>query len=412
MLIKDPFSAIMDPMKYITRLLEPTLRKHLARGKSILLLGPRQTGKSTLLGSVPAHLTVSFLLPPVRQRYERDPSLLVNEVGLLKEKVKGKPGSGKPLVLLDEVQRVPEMMDVVQHLIDQGLAQFILTGSSARKLRRGHVVNLLPGRLVTLRLDPLVRKEFILDDLERLLAYGSLPGIVTQEGEDAKEIDLKSYVENYLEEEVRAEALVRNVASFGRFLELAGLESGRLVSFRSISQEIGVSHTTIADYFQILVDCLIAERVDPITKSATRKKLIHSSRYLIFDMGVRRLCGREPIPVSPERWGDLLEYFIGLELIRLTRCLVPEVSLHFWKDADGPEVDWVLTKGDRYLPIEVKWSRHPGTREARHLHIFLEEYPQTKQGYIICRTPQPYRISPRIIALPWQQMETVLDTFD
>lgn len=392
-------------MEYIKRLLEAPLRKHLARGKSILLLGPRQTGKSTLLSSVPSHLTRSFLLPPVRQRYERDPSLLVNEVGLLKEKTK------KPLVLLDEIQRVPEMMDVVQHLIDQGVAQFILTGSSALKLRRGHSINLLPGRLVTLRLDPLVRKEYVLDDLEKILAYGALPGIATQEDDDDKEIDLRSYVENYLEEEVRAEALVRNVASFGRFLELAGLESGRLVSLRSISQEIGVSHTTIADYFQILVDCLVAERVDPITQSVTRKKLIRSSRYLIFDMGVRRLCGHEPVAVSPERLGELLEHFVGLELIRLTRCLAPGVSLHFWKDADGPEVDWVLTKGDHSLPIEVKWSSHPGPREARHLQLFLKEYPQAKQAYVVCRTPQPYRISPQVIALPWQQLETVLESF-
>lgn len=168
-----------------------------------------------------------------------------------------------PLVIIDEIQKVPPLLDVIQEIIDQKLAQFILTGSSARKLRREKTLNLLPGRLVSLRLDPLLHEELLDLGLEAMLTYGALPGIALQANNDDRETDLSSYVETYLEEEIRAEALVRNIGQFSRFLEYAGLESGSIVNYSALSQEIGVSHTTIASYFEILEDCLITERVDP-----------------------------------------------------------------------------------------------------------------------------------------------------
>jgi predicted AAA+ superfamily ATPase len=391
----------MDANEYIPRAMEENLRRQIQRGKSVLLLGPRQTGKTTLIERVPADLRISLVVPGTRQRYERDPDQLLGEIGALRT------GKGpRPLVVLDEIQKVPALLDVAQAAIDRRLARFILTGSSARKLRRGNV-NLLPGRAVTLRLDPLNLEEIATSDLGRLLTDGSLPGIWPVAGAAERETDLESYVETYLEEEIRAEALVRNVGSFARFLELAGLESGNLVSFRALAQDLGVSHTTIAGFYEILEDCLVAERVDPLTKSVTRKKLTRSSRYLIFDMGVRRLCAREGRRLSRVRLGQLFEQLIGLELIRLARLHPAGTTVLFWRDPDGPEVDWVVDLRGTYVPIEVKWTDTPGKRDIRHLTIFLDEYPEARRAFVVCRCPRRIRLADRIDAIPWQDLPTV-----
>jgi predicted AAA+ superfamily ATPase len=391
----------MEPVEYITRRLENEITEHLGRGKSVLLLGPRQTGKTTLLGRLRADLSLSLVVPAVRQRYERDPQQLLREVEGLR------PADGRrPLVVLDEVQKVPALLDAVQHAIDGHLAQFVLCGSSARQLRRRGAVNLLPGRVVSLRLDPLDLEELHAPQLEELLLYGSLPGIWTEERRADRERDLRSYVEAYLEEEIRAEAAVRNVGSFGRFLELAGLESGNLVSFRALSQDLGVSHTTVAGYYEILVDCLVAERVEPITRSRTRKKLTRASRHILFDLGVRRICANEGTRLGRSRLGQLFEQFVGLELIRLTRKKAGARVL-FWRDPDGPEVDWVVEHEGRYTPIEVKWTDTPQPRDVRHVESFLSEYEEADRGFLVCRTPRASRVSERVRAIPWQELPSV-----
>ena len=209
----------------------------------------------------------------------------------------------RPLVILDEIQKVPTILDTVQDMIDAQAADFIITGSSARKLRRGVDVNLLPGRVVTFRLDPFSLRELPATDLNERLMYGSLPGIVAVKAVDDRETDLGSYVTTYLEEEVRAEAVVRNIGHFARFLELAASESGGIVNLRKLSQEIGVSHTTIGAYYQILEDCLIAERIEPLTQSKTRKKLTRSDKYLFFDLGVRRLAAGKGQGFPGTLWG-------------------------------------------------------------------------------------------------------------
>ncbi len=398
-----PFSAKTATVQYTPRAIEGELRRQLDRGKSVLLLGPRQTGKTTLVRRFPASLTLSFVLPDVRQRYERNPSQLLGEVQALASSRRS-----RPLVVLDEVQRVPVLLDVVQHAIDERLAQFVLTGSSARRLRRGPAVNLLPGRVVGLRLDPLSVEEDAGLPLEQRLLDGSLPGISREGNAADRERDLRSYVETYLEEEIRAEALVRNVGSFARFLELAGLESGGIVSFRALGQELGISHTTIGGYYEILEDCLVAERVDPLTRSRTRKKLTKSSRWLLFDLGVRRLCAGEGRRLPRERLGVLFEQFVGLELIRLARQATPTTRLLFWRDPDGPEVDWLVEREGVMVPVEAKLTKTPDARDVRHVEVFLREYPDAPRGYLICRTPRRVRLSDRITALPWQELATVL----
>ena len=385
------------------RSIEPTLKRHLDRGKSILLLGPRQTGKTTLLVGMAPDLGLSLVAPAARQRYEKDPSLLAGEVRALP---RSSSGRRRPLVAIDEVQRVPALMDVAQDLIDRGEAQLVFTGSSARKLRRGRDLNLLPGRLVALRLDPLTIEEHRPGSLLEALLYGSLPAIRRLRDREDREADLRSYVETYLEEEVRQEALVRNVGLFGRFVELAGQESGRIANHTKISQEVGVSAMSIRTYYEILCDCLVAERVDPVTQSTSRKKLTRSSRYLLFDLGVRRLAAGEGRRLHPSRLGDLFEQFVGLELIRLCRIHAPGARLKFWRDPDGPEVDWIVEHEGSYLPFEVKLTSRPTQRDARHVTVFLREY-RMKQGFVICTAPRPVRLSARVIAIPWQEMPEV-----
>ena len=391
-------------MTYLPRLAEAEIRRHLDRAKSVLLLGPRQTGKTTLIGRLQADLSLTLVPPDVRQRYERHPSLLAGEVEAIRREVTPRR---KPLVVLDEVQKVPALLDVVQDLIDRKIATFVLSGSSARKLRRGGSINLLPGRVVALRLDPLTTAELGEEDLERLLLYGSLPGIHSVVQDRDKDTDLASYVTIYLEEEVRAEALVRTVGPFARFLEYAADESGRIVNFTKLSQEIGVAHTTVASYYGILEDCLIAERVEPISSSPTRKKLTRANKYLFFDLGVRRAAAREGAELRREASGLLFEQFVGLELIRLGRCLSPGWRLHFWRDPDGPEVDWVLAAGKEYIPIEVKWTDTPTASDTKHIQVFLNEYKTARRGFVVCRAPRRIQLANRIQAIPWQELQTL-----
>lgn len=389
---------------YFRRRLGAEMARQLRRGKSILLLGPRQTGKTTLLAGLGVDLSVSLASPAERQRYERDPALLSGEIRALTQR----PGRRKrPLIAVDEVQRVPALMDVGQELIDGGLAQFVFTGSSARKLRRGRDINLLPGRVVALRLDPLLLEEAAPKRIEEALLFGSLPGIRTLGLQTDKETDLRSYVETYLEEEIRQEAAVRQVGAFGRFLELAALESGRITNYANISREVGVSALTVQAYYEILYDCLVAERVEPLTHSASRKKLTRANRYLLFDLGVRRLAANEGRRPHPTRLGELFEQFVGLELIRFCRLHARQVRVRFWRDPDGPEVDFVLEREGSYLPIEAKLSDRPSQRDGRHLRVFMDEYG-AKEALVVCSTPRPVQLSKGIRAVPWQELPEVL----
>src|SRR3989338_3202211 len=373
----------MERMGYIIRSQATIILQTLQRHKGILLLGPRQTGKTTLIKHIQTDLTISLVQPEIRQRYEKDPGLLVKEIRYLKSQT-----SKIPIIVLDEVQKVPQLLDVVQGLMDEKEGLFILTGSSARKLRRGPNVNLLPGRVVALRLDPLIIREYSKSSLEELLLYGTLPGIITLKENRDREIDLESYVTTYLEEEVRSEAIVRNLEHFARFLEYAASESGQIINYRKLSQEIGIAHTTIASYFQILEDCLIIERIEPLTKSKTRKKLTQAQKYLFFDLGVRRIAAQEGTKPSRDRWGCLFEQFVGLELLRCSRLSRKKNKILFWRDPNGPEVDWLIQQEEEYIPIQVKWTSSPQNKYIRYLKLFLSEYPTAKKAYLICQTPR------------------------
>lgn len=392
-------------MKYIPRLQEKVIAESIQRGKSVLLLGARQTGKTTLINRLKHDLSISLVRPDIRQRYEKEPQLLSGEA----EAINKKSTKSKPLILLDEVQKAPKLLDVAQDIIDRGIANFVFTGSSARKLYRDTKINLLPGRVVNCRLAPFILREIGANNLKEVLLFGTLPGIMATDKPRHKEIDLESYVTIYLEEEVRTEALVRNIGSFARFLEYAASESGNIVNFRKLSQEIGVSHTTIKEYYQILEDCLIIERVDPLTQSRTRKRLTKSSRYLFFDMGVRRAAAGEGVKLPRERFGNLLEQFVGLELIRCARLANNKTKILFWRDPDGPEVDWIIEQDGSYVPIEVKWSDAPSKKNIKHLKVFLAEYSKKAEiAYLVCQVPRKVKLDKNIFAIPWQEINTLI----
>lgn len=394
-------------MSYQNRLLQTRIEETLQRGKSILLLGARQTGKTTLLKhQCQADLYYNFASPQNRRQFESHPDSLAAEIDAFRV---SHPTIKKPLVIIDEVQKVPAIMDVAQYLIDDQRAQLILTGSSARKLKHSKNINLLPGRVIKLQLDSLSLMEIPqpLPSLESLLLFGSLPEIITTNDLQHKEEDLLSYVNIYLEEEVRQEALVRNLAAFASFMELAAIEAGNPVNISKLSQDVGVSSHMITEYLQILKDCLILDEINPITDSTTRRRLTKAPKYLFYDLGVRRICAKEGVRLSQKLLGNLFEQFVGVELCRYIRAGLSQAKLCYWRDHAGAEIDYVLDFHDTYLPIEVKWTANPNSHDCRHLNKFLEEYSCVNIVYVACQVPRKRMLTQRIMALPWQDLPEV-----
>ncbi len=398
-------------MEFIARIIQHKIEAILSRGKSILLLGPRQTGKTTVLNhQIKPDIEYSFIEAEVRRRYERNPEVLIKEINAYTQLHQSKL---LPIVIIDEIQKVPAIMDTLKRAIDKKLAIFVLTGSSARKLR-GHKkdedVNLLPGRVIELHMEALSLLEIPkpLPGIDDLILNGSLPEIIQQQHIEHKEELLTSYVNIYLEEEIRAEALVRNLASFSRFLNYAAVEAGKAVNINNLSQEIGVSRHTIGEYYKILTDCLIIDRVDPITDLTTRRRLTKSPKYLFFDMGIRRVAAGEGLRLPQKYYEELFEQFVGVELLKLIRLFAPQAKLKYWHDHAGPEVDYVIEYNRQFIPIEVKWTTVPSKGDARHLFKFINEYDCMRPAYIICRAPQPMELNENILAIGWEMMSSII----
>lgn len=381
------------------RQIEASIRKQIAKGKSVLLLGPRQVGKTTLCQQFNFDLKLNLASIKEKLMYEKDPQRLEKIVGESKSKM---------FIYIDEIQKVPELLNSIQVLIDTKKAQFLITGSSARKIKQQFDINLAPGRLVNFRLDPLNIAEANLD-LDDILAYGQLPAISLEKDKNQKELELRSYVENYIEEEIRKETRLRNVAPFARFIELAAIQSGQICNFSEISKELGPTVITIQNYFQILEDTLFVERIDPYLKNPSRKKLTKSSRYLFFDLGVRRILSEESKRVLPDRKGVLFEHFIGNELIKWIRVSSIPARLYYWRDSDGPEVDWLLEYDGHLLPIEVKLTNKPSLKDAKHLRVFISEYSKAKDGLIICNSDISQQLDTNIRAIHFKQLTQELN---
>lgn len=401
--------------KVMVRNLAAPLFDRVKRGQSVLLLGPRQVGKTTLVEScLDGHdprLDIPLHDPRVRQGLEVDPGQLIRQVEAIK---------GHPIVFMDEAQKVPDLFDAVQFLIDRRAATFVITGSSARKLRR-RGTNLLPGRVHALRLDPLAWGELgwlapsearpvpapnhetdTSYDFERSLVFGTLPGIVNERDDGDRADALKAYATLYLEEEIRAEALTRKVPAFGRFLELAARESGENPNLSALSREAGVSAPTLKTFFGILEDTLVVERLDPYLRNA-RKRILSSPRYYFFDTGVRNALARLPLAIDlvHAEGGKLFEHAVVLEVVRRIRAAGLDWRCHYWRTGGGAEVDLVIDTGERLVPIEIKSGATVRPGSVGGLRHFMADYG-VAEGFVIFRGRRPERLTPGILALPWE----------
>jgi len=305
--------------------------------QSFFLFGPRQVGKTFLIKyTLTPNIFINLLRQEEYWRYCKNPSLLAKEAEILKGK--------KSLIVIDEIQRLPEMLNEVHYLMENSEFQFVLTGSSARKLRKTGV-NLLGGRAITLFLHPLSGEELGEGfNLNEVLCFGSIPNIILQNKEQDKKRLLKSYVETYLKEEIMQEAITRNIPAFAKFLELSAFENGRLLNFNNLAREVGIHSKTIKGYFNILVDTLIGFYLYPYTKSHRTKHVSHPKFYF-FDRGVvTALRGELSTPLVPGTYpyGDAFEHFVILEIKKQIDYGNREIKMSFFRTNDGAEVDLIL----------------------------------------------------------------------
>ncbi len=378
----------------IKRDIQTLIQKQLKKGKSLLILGPRQVGKTTIVKTFNTNIEINLATNSERLKYEKTPELLTQKVLAHKK---------KPLVYIDEIQRVPALFNEIQVLLDEGKAQFILTGSSARKLRSDIDQNLIPGRLINLRMDVISTHEQE-STIQEILSFGQLPRILNEHEDAQKSLELRSYVENYLDEEIRKETRIRQMAPFIRFIELAAIQSGKVTNFSEISKELGPTIPTVQNYYKMLEDTLIVDRIDPYLKNASRKKLTKSSKYLFFDLGVRRIAAGESQTFLPDRKGDLFEHLVGNEILKWIRSHAHDVKLYFWRDPDGPEVDWIVQHENRLLPIEVKLKTSPKESDAKHLATFMSEYSSAKLAWVVCNSENCYQLNKSVKVVPFSQL--------
>jgi uncharacterized protein len=323
--------------------------------KSHFLLGPRQTGKTFLIQHTLKDVRVYDLLDTsIYLTLSQNPGRMAQELG-----------SKDRIVVIDEIQRLPELLNEVHRLIETRGLRFLLTGSSARKLRRGGV-NLLGGRARTKYLHPLTYKELgDRFDLRRATERGLLPSIYFSD--DAR-ADLQSYAGSYLQQEIVAEGATRNVPAFSRFLKVAAFCNGTIVNFTNVANDAQVKRTTVYEYFEILKDTLVLYEL-PAWRKTKKRKPLASSKYYFFDVGVvASLQGRRFRPGIPE-FGEALETYLMHELTSHSDYVSQE-SLSYWRSTTGFEVDFII--GD-HTAIEVKAKENVSPQDLKSLRALAEE---------------------------------------
>ncbi len=340
--------------------------EHYVEGKSFFLFGPRGTGKSTWVRSTfPEAIYVDLLEAEKFTRLTADPQRLTDLI----------PPGYSGWVIIDEIQKVPPLLDEVHRLIENRGLHFVLTGSSARKLRRKGV-NLLAGRALTREMHPLTATELGDDfSLERSWRHGHLPAVFSEPDPDAF---LRSYVQTYMREEVMQEGLTRNVGAFARFLEAAALSQGTTLNISEVARECAVGRKVVEGYFQILEDILLAVRLPIFCRRAKRRVVAHPKFYL-FDVGVyRALRPRGPLDLSEEVKGVALETLVFQELRAVNGALDLAYDLSYWRTPTGQEVDFVLYGERGLIAIEVKRSSRPRMQDLRGMKAFLHDYPAAR----------------------------------
>ena len=365
---------------YVSRILD--LKKTLNE-KSCFLFGPRQTGKTSLIeNNFPESIKIDLLDSDIFLRLNRAPKDLTTYIT-----------NPKALVVLDEIQRIPDLLNEVHRLIEKQNIRFLLTGSSARKLRKAGV-NLLGGRARSRVLHPFVymeiKESFVLN---KALLYGNIPSILlSREPVD----DLKSYVGEYLKEEIVSEAATRNIPAFSRFLEAAAVTNGQMINYEKIGNDAQVARSTLQSYYQILRDTLIGRDLEAFRKTKTRKA-IGTSKFFFFDLGiVNFLKGNKAVTENSTDFGNLFEAYFHHELSSFCDYF-PENQLNYWRSQSGMEVDFLLNEE---IAIEIKSTKFLDRNDFKGLNALSEEFKLKKQ-IVVCRETVARKIGD-IEVLPWQ----------
>jgi len=368
-----------------------TLSLELPPRQSAFLWGPRKAGKSTWLRKAfQGSIWYDFLKTDVFLRLSKAPHLLREELLAV--------GAGDLLrrpIILDEVQKIPMILDEVHWLIENRGLSFVLCGSSARKLKRGHA-NMLGGRAWRFRMFPLTSGELKDFDLMRALKCGLLPPHYFS---PAPRRSLKAYIADYLKEEIMAEGLVRNVPSFARFMDAMAYSHGEITNFANIARDCGVTAKTVRAHYEILEDTLLGGFVPPFSSKSGRQSIISASKFYLCDVGLAgHLCGRVLSEPRGEAFGRAFEHFVLMELWAHRSYTEADYEVRFWRTKTGLEVDFVLGSGD--VAIEVKGSSRVDSSALKPLKAFAEDYTPRK-CIVICNEPVPRRHG-MITILPWK----------
>lgn len=352
--------------------------------KSAFLWGPRKVGKSYWIRHhLGKSVVIDLLQTDVFAEFASRPSLL-------RERYQDHRG----LIVIDEVQKVPALLDEVHWLIENRGLQFLLTGSSARKLRRGHA-NLLGGRAWKRSMLPLSFMEVEGFDLEQVMVSGLLPPHFLSP--DPIE-DLRAYVADYLKEEIAAEALTRNIPAFTEFLRVAAITSSELLNYTNVGREAGVSSKVVRGFFDILEETFLGVRVPPWTKSRDRR-MIETEKFYLFDVGVANYLARSRPKIGSAEFGKSFEHYILMELLAFRAYSNPELEIRFWRTSTGVEVDFIL--GDMEVAIEVKSSARIHDGDLKTLRALAED-TKVKTRILVSQEPQSRKMPDGILILPWQ----------
>ena len=356
--------------------------------KGLFLFGPRQTGKSYWLRKkFPKSIYYDLLLSDLYFKLSRSPQFLREE--LLAKKPITKP------VIIDEIQKLPKLLDEVHYLMEQYQIKFILTGSSARKIKKGSA-NLLGGRALYQQLFPLVSPEIPNFNLSRIMRFGSLPSIYNSKR--AKPL-LQSYTSTYLKEEIQAEALVRKLQSFSLFLELAGQTNTELINYSNIASDIGLSSNTIKEYYHLLEDTFLGCLLPPYRKTVKRKP-VSMRKFYFFDIGIANaLTGQWNIMEGTTEFGRRFEHFIFNEIHAYLKYTEDSRKICFWRSKNHQEVDFVI--GDN-LAVEVKAGKGIRPRDLKGLKALSEEI-SLKYKIIVSFSEKSSRlIEKKFLVLPYK----------
>lgn len=358
----------------------------LAKKKSLFLFGPRSTGKTTLVHQqFPEERILSLLKSSVLMPLAQNPEHL-------EEMIRAMPYPELPVVI-DEIQKMPQLLDEIHYLIGSKGIHFVLTGSSGRKLKATGV-NLLAGRAWQTNLFPLCSAELGTIDLDRYLLYGGLPQVVTSD--DPLE-DLDAYINTYLAEEIKAEALVRNLAHFSVFLRTAAVSNAQQINYSNISRDAGVPISSVRGWFDILKDSFVAFYLEPW--HSPKRKSVATAKFYFFDVGVANfLAGFHQLPRASAEFGKAFEHFIAMELRAWLSYRRIKTPLYYWRTREGIEVDFIIGSE---LAVEVKASRNIQKKDLQGLRALAEE-GHFKKRVLVCLEEHPRLTEDGILIQNWK----------